>query len=160
MAGSRRNTGGPKADAAWTQPPASESAMTQGARPLRHRDEWNESRRAHAARYRELLPLTVRLLEVRPESPCIYRVFPTRFPDRDAVAATLRLNGIQTGVHYAPAVHRHPAWNNSPIRHAELPVAEAWTAEELSLPMHPDLQFDEIERVADAVHALELALAA
>jgi dTDP-4-amino-4,6-dideoxygalactose transaminase len=34
-----------------------------------------------------------------------------------------------------------------------LPVAEAWAAEELSLPMHPDLRPEEIERVADAVHA-------
>jgi dTDP-4-amino-4,6-dideoxygalactose transaminase len=39
-------------------------------------------------------------------------------------------------------------------------VAEAWAAEELSLPMHPDLTFDEIEFVADAVHALDLALVA
>ena len=34
----------------------------------------------------------------------------------------------------------------------EVPNAEAWAAEELSLPMHPDLTPDEVERVADAVH--------
>jgi dTDP-3-amino-3,4,6-trideoxy-alpha-D-glucose transaminase len=127
---------------------------------LRYLDEWNEARRTHAACYRELLPSGVRVLAERPESPCIYHLFPTRFPDRDTVAATLRLNGIQTGVHYAPAVHGHPAWANSPLSHGELPVAEAWAAEELSLPMHPDLTFDEIEFVADAVHALDLALVA
>ena len=40
------------------------------------------------------------------------------------------------------------------LRHGELPAAEAWAAEELSLPMHPDLRPDEIERVAAAVTTL------
>jgi dTDP-4-amino-4,6-dideoxygalactose transaminase len=114
-------------------------------------DGWNESRRARAARYAELLPAeAVRLLE-RPESPCIYHLYPVRFQNRDAVAATLHGLGIQTGVHYAPAIHGHPAWADRPLRHGELPNAEAWAAQELSLPMHPDLEEGEIERVADAV---------
>jgi dTDP-4-amino-4,6-dideoxygalactose transaminase len=106
-------------------------------------DEWNDTRRAHTARYRELLPTTARIVEDRPESPCIYHLFPVRFDRRDEVAAMLRARGIQSGVHYAPPVHRH----------GELPVAESWAAEELSLPMHPGLRSDEIERVADAVYA-------
>jgi dTDP-4-amino-4,6-dideoxygalactose transaminase len=127
---------------------------------LPYLDEWNEARRASAARYRELLPSDIRLLEERLDSPCIYHLFPARFPDRDAIAAELRARGIETGVHYAPAVHQHEAWVNSPIRHGELPVAEAWAAEELSLPMHPDLQPEEIERVAEAVDAARSAATA
>ena len=71
--------------------------------------------------------------------------------DRDAVGADVREQGIDSAVHYAPAIHGHQAWNEYPIRHGELPVSEAWAAEELSLPMHPDLRPDEIERVAAAV---------
>jgi dTDP-4-amino-4,6-dideoxygalactose transaminase len=37
--------------------------------------------------------------------------------------------------------------------HGSLPVAEMWAAQELSLPMHPDLTPSEIEQVADAVQA-------
>ena len=33
----------------------------------------------------------------------------------------------------------------------EILAAQAWAAEELSLPMHPDLTADEVERVAEAV---------
>lgn len=120
---------------------------------LPHLDAWNDSRREHAVRYRELLSSDVRIVEDRPESPSIYHLFPARFADRNAVAGVLREHGIETGVHYAPAVHGHEAWIDSPLRHGALPVAEAWAAEELSLPMHPDLQPDEIERVVDAVHA-------
>jgi dTDP-3-amino-3,4,6-trideoxy-alpha-D-glucose transaminase len=118
---------------------------------LPYLDGWNEARRANAAYYQELLGSDVQLLEELPDSPCIYHLFPARFTDRDAVAAGLRSRGIETGVHYAPAVHGHPAWASAPPRHGELPVAEAWAAQELSLPMHPDLLPDELDRVAAAV---------
>jgi dTDP-4-amino-4,6-dideoxygalactose transaminase len=114
-------------------------------------NDWNRARRAHAAYYSELLPCTVGLLDERSESPCVYHLFPTRFADRDMVAEVLRARGIQTGIHYAPAVHGHPAWSDRPPRHGELPQAEAWAAEELSLPMHPGLLTEEIESVVDAV---------
>jgi dTDP-4-amino-4,6-dideoxygalactose transaminase len=118
---------------------------------LPYLDGWNEARRTHASYYQELLGSQVRLLEEGPDSPCIYHLFPARFTDRDAVAAELRSRGIETGVHYAPAVHGHPAWASAPPRYGELPIAESWAAHELSLPMHPDLRPDELERVADAV---------
>jgi dTDP-4-amino-4,6-dideoxygalactose transaminase len=118
---------------------------------LGHLDRWNEARQARAARYRELLPLDARLLSERPESPCVFHLFPARFDDRAAVAKFLGARGIGTGVHYAPAVHGHPAWGATPPRHAELPSAEMWAAQELSLPMHPHLTEQELERVADGV---------
>jgi dTDP-4-amino-4,6-dideoxygalactose transaminase len=118
---------------------------------LPHLDSWNDARRDHAALYRELLPDEVRIVEEKPDSPSVHHLFAVRFPDRDAVADVLRAEGIETGVHYFPAVHRHQAWEDCAIRHAALPAAEAWAAEELSLPMHPDLSVQEIERVAEAV---------
>jgi dTDP-3-amino-3,4,6-trideoxy-alpha-D-glucose transaminase len=120
---------------------------------LQHLDDWNEARRSRASLYHDLLPPSVRLLEERPESPSVYHLYPTRFNDRDALASVLNAHGIQSGIHYAPAVHGHDAWRKSTLRHGELPIAEAWAAEELSLPMHPDLRREEIEHVAGAVHA-------
>jgi dTDP-4-amino-4,6-dideoxygalactose transaminase len=121
---------------------------------LSYLDAWNNARRAHAARYRELLGTSVRIVEETADSPSVYHLLAARFDDRDEVAAALGAQGIQTGVHYAPAVHGHPAWRDRPIRYGELSVSEAWAAEELSLPMHPDLRLDEIERVAEAVLAV------
>jgi dTDP-3-amino-3,4,6-trideoxy-alpha-D-glucose transaminase len=120
---------------------------------LPHLDRWNDARRSHAERYRELLPPAARVLEERPESPCIYHIFPVRLEHRDAVAARLRAAGIETGVHYAPAVHGHAMWAGRELRHGVVSEAEAWAEHELSLPMHPDLRLDEIERVSVAVHA-------
>jgi dTDP-4-amino-4,6-dideoxygalactose transaminase len=50
-------------------------------------------------------------------------------------------------------MHGHSVWRRDPLVHGELPNAEGWAATELSLPMHPDLRPEEIERVAEAVHA-------
>ncbi len=120
---------------------------------LPHLDSWNEARRRHAARYRQLLFATANVVEERADSPSVYHIFPVRFENRDVVAATLRKDGIETAVHYTPAVHGHPAWRERPLRHGHLPRAEAWAAEELSLPMHPGLLDVEIEHVVDAIRA-------
>jgi dTDP-4-amino-4,6-dideoxygalactose transaminase len=120
---------------------------------LPHLDRWNQQRREHAATYRRLLPAEVRIAAETPDTPSIYHLFPTLFENRDQVAAALKARGVETGVHYAPAVHGHAAWANMPLMHGSLPVAEMWAAEELSLPMHPDLTREEIEQVAAAVHS-------
>ncbi len=120
---------------------------------LPHLDAWNAARREHAASYRALLPDHVRVLGEREHSPSVYHLFPVRLDDRDNVAAALANGGIETGVHYGTAMHRHPAWEGQPMRCGEVPQAEAWAAEELSLPMHPDLEPAEIELVADALCA-------
>lgn len=116
-------------------------------------DHWAEARRAHAARYRALLAPEVRCVEERPYSPSVYHLFPARFESRDAVAAVLRAHQVGTAVHYSPTVCHHRALREGNERCCDVPVAEAWGAEELSLPMHPGLQLQEIEHVVAAVHA-------
>ncbi|MFL5862883.1 MAG: DegT/DnrJ/EryC1/StrS family aminotransferase [Solirubrobacteraceae bacterium] len=120
---------------------------------LEYLDGWNAARRDRAAEYREHLAGETRLLQERPESPCIYHLFPARFEERDRVAAALQAANIETGIHYPHAVHQHAAWTGSSLVYGDLPVAEAWAAQELSLPMHPDLTPGEIERVAQAVQS-------
>jgi dTDP-3-amino-3,4,6-trideoxy-alpha-D-glucose transaminase len=113
----------------------------------------NAARRRHAAVYRERLDGVTGVLEERPVTPCVYHLFPIRVPDRREVAARLAAHGIATGLHYTPALHHQPALQGL-IRVAGEPVnAEAWAAEELSLPMSPALREDEIERAAQEVVA-------
>ncbi len=67
----------------------------------------------------------------------------------------LRAEGIQVGLHYTPAAHRHAAFANLPAssRPVELPEAEAWAGEELSLPMFAELSDAEVQRMAVACRA-------
>lgn len=117
---------------------------------LRHLERANALRRAHAAHYRQVLRGRVRLLQELPGTPCVFHLFPVRVPDRDRVARRLRRSGIETGVHYTPALHRQPALRRVALCPAELPGADAWATEELSLPMSPLLEPHEVERAAEA----------
>jgi dTDP-3-amino-3,4,6-trideoxy-alpha-D-glucose transaminase len=110
----------------------------------------NRARREHAAHYRDGLAADVLLAE-RDHTPCVYHLFPVRSAERGRVRMRLAELGIETGVHYAPAAHRHPAWDGvlAPLR-GEAPEAEAWAREELSLPMFAELEPSEVERVIAA----------
>jgi dTDP-4-amino-4,6-dideoxygalactose transaminase len=110
----------------------------------------NQARRRHAATYGERLAGHVRLLAERPASPCIYHLFPVRVASRQMVADELKVAGIGTSVHYTPALNRQPALSGFVRAPHGLTNAEAWAAEELSLPMSPALRDDEIERAAEA----------
>jgi dTDP-4-amino-4,6-dideoxygalactose transaminase len=118
---------------------------------LPHLAGWNAARRAHAARYREVLPAAMRVVAERAASPSVHHLLAVRVAERDAVAAALREQGVGTGVHYHPALHEQPPFR-APERAPELPNATAWAAEQLSLPMFAELEPDEIDRVGDACH--------
>lgn len=117
---------------------------------LDHLHEGNRARRRRAATYRERLAGHVGLLDERASSPCVYHLFPVRVPSREAVAEQLRSAGIGTGVHYSPALHWQPVLQGHIRAPYSLPRAEAWAAQELSLPMSPALRDTEIERAAQA----------
>jgi dTDP-4-amino-4,6-dideoxygalactose transaminase len=118
-------------------------------------DEWNAARRWRAQRLRQGLPDDLVLLGERPATPCVYHVFPVRREKRDELAKQLRAAGIQVGLHYTRAAHRHAAFERLPARTRPrgLPEAEAWAAEELSLPMFAELSEGELQRIAFACAA-------
>lgn len=111
-------------------------------------DEWNRARREAAAWYRQALPVEACCLPERAGAHDVFHLFPVRVAERDAVAAALRGAGIATGIHYYPAVHRQPPFESAG---GELPAAERWASEELSLPMFPGLRRDEVEHVCGAL---------
>jgi dTDP-3-amino-3,4,6-trideoxy-alpha-D-glucose transaminase len=117
---------------------------------LPHLEHGNELRKAHAARYRRSLGGRVRMLDELPGATCVYHLFPIRVPDRDGFARRLREAGVQTVVHYTPALHQQPALRRVAVCPAPVPRAEAWAREELSLPMSPLLEDDEVDFVAEA----------
>jgi dTDP-4-amino-4,6-dideoxygalactose transaminase len=115
----------------------------------------NRERRRLAGGYRELLPAGCRVLEEAPERECVYHLFPVRLAERDQVRRRLEQRGIATGIHYWPALHRQPPLTPTP-RGGSLERALAWSEEELSLPIFPELTDAELEAVVEALaEALE-----
>ena len=119
---------------------------------LPHLDAWNAARRAHAARYDAALA-GLRLLApvVREGVQHVWHLYVVRVPERDAVRERLTASGVDSGIHYPIALHLQPAYADLGYRPGDLPVAERWAAEVLSLPMYPELPGDVPERVGRAL---------
>jgi dTDP-4-amino-4,6-dideoxygalactose transaminase len=58
---------------------------------------------------------------------------------RDALAASLRAEGIPTATYYPIPLHRQVAYRRYPVGHAGLAVSDRLAGEVISLPMHPYL---------------------
>ena len=71
--------------------------------------------------------------------------------DRDALAAALKASGIPTAVYYPRPMHLQSAYAAFSAGEGFLPVAEALCARVLSLPMHPDLAPEVVERICAAL---------
>ncbi len=81
-------------------------------------------------------------------------LYPVRILDgrRREVYDRMRTAGIGVQVNYIP-VYWHPYFADRGYRRGLCPVAEAFYAEELSLPLFPDLTEADQERVIDALRA-------
>ena len=81
----------------------------------------------------------------------VYHIYGIRTPRRAKWQAALLEAGVQTGIHYPTPVHLLPAYANLGGRAGQFPHAERAAAEELSLPMFPELTAAQREAVAAAV---------
>jgi dTDP-4-amino-4,6-dideoxygalactose transaminase len=119
---------------------------------LRRLDEWNEHRRAVAARYLERLSGVEGLVLPVPTewAESVWHLFVVRHPQRDALQQRLSDAGVDTIIHYPIPPHLTGAYAAGFDRGA-LPVAETLADEVLSLPMGPHLALDDVDAVAAAV---------
>jgi dTDP-4-amino-4,6-dideoxygalactose transaminase len=119
---------------------------------LRRLDEWNERRRAVAARYLEWLDGAegIVLPAVPDWAEPVWHLFVVRHPRRDDLQERLREAGVDTIIHYPIPPHLTGAYAAG-FAPGDLPVAERLGNDVLSLPMGPHLPLGDAERVAAAV---------
>ena len=123
------------------------------AAKLPHLDRMNAERRRIAGRYLSgIRHPAVRLPEVLPGVEPVWHVFPVRCAERDALERHLSGLGIGTNKHYPTPMHLQPCYADLGYRPGDLPIAEAISAEELSLPMYYGMTEDEIQYVIDGVN--------
>ena len=120
---------------------------------LRYLDDWNSRRRAAAVRYGQLLsgvPEVVLPYEAE-TSEAVYHLYVVRTGERDALAAHLKANDIQSGLHYPLPIHLQNCYRTWSYPNGSLPVTERVAGEILSLPMFPGLTEEEQQRVAGGI---------
>ena len=122
---------------------------------LRHLDEWNERRREIAGLYDAALESRDDITPVIPLPGCesARHLFVVRCRNRDALRDHLDDAGIHTQIHYAYPLHVQPAYRNLGYAEGSFPVAERTAQEIVTLPLHPFLRDDEIERVIEALRS-------
>ncbi|HLA43330.1 MAG TPA: DegT/DnrJ/EryC1/StrS family aminotransferase [Aggregatilineales bacterium] len=126
-----------------------------GVVQLQKLESWNEKRIANAAY------LTENLKTVRP--PVIadgcrhvfhqYTVLAPEGTNRDAMVKRLNERGIGVRVYYPLPVHEQPVFKTMGYS-PQLPVTENLTARVFSLPVHPGLSQDDLERIVHEVNSL------
>ncbi len=73
--------------------------------------------------------------------------------DRDALAQYLNDNGIPCGVYYPIPLHSQKAYQDSRYNEADFPVTNQLVKEVISLPMHTELDDDQIEFITSKIIA-------
>jgi dTDP-4-amino-4,6-dideoxygalactose transaminase len=91
---------------------------------------------------------------VAPGAVHVYHQYTIRVgSERDAFVRELGERGIGTGVYYPIPTHRLPSFGLA----LELPETERAATEVISLPVHPQLTPDDLDRIVEAVNAVAKA---
>ena len=125
-----------------------------GNAQIKKLEGFNERRIQNAAFLSEKLQGFVSTPVVRPGHRHVYHQFTIRARgDRDQWVQALADRGVGTGVHYPRPIHKQPYYIEQGFD-VSLPIAETAAAEVISLPVHPALTNEDLERVAQEVIAL------
>ena len=123
---------------------------------LRYLDRWNDARREVAAGYHQLLKPVPEL--VLPQETAggraVWNQYTIRLTQdssnsryRDEVRSQLQQLGISSMVYYPLPLHLQPVYKELGYQPGQLSVTEQTCHEVLSLPMFPDLSFEEQQQV-------------
>lgn len=129
-------------------------AAAIGRAQLAKLDRFNERRRRNASVLDEGLAGIAGVTTPRERRGYrhVYHQYTVRIErDRDGFQARLREAGIGTAVHYPIPVHRQPFYAHKGYGQVTMPVAEAAAAQVLSLPVHPALSDEDLDRIIESV---------
>jgi dTDP-4-amino-4,6-dideoxygalactose transaminase len=121
---------------------------------LRYLDQWNQQREKIAHNYQELLKNIpgIKLPKAILGGDSVWNQYTILIEkNRDFVKGKLQENGIISMIYYPIPLHLQPVYNNLGYQKGDLPNSEIACEQVLSLPMFPDLTYEEQEQVAYAL---------
>ncbi len=123
---------------------------------LRHLDRWNEKRRRNAAFYSEKLKgAGVILPKEASFAKHIYYLYVIRSKRRDELKEYLLKEGIQTLIHFPTPLHLQRLYQSLGYQKGDFPASEECAKEVLSLPIYPEMENEELGKVAEAIIAFQ-----
>ncbi len=133
---------------------------------LKYIDQWNQQRRAIAARYAQWFAAAgltsadaasvndqapIALLKTLPEAHHIYHQFVVRALRRDELRNFLTERRIGSEIYYPLPLHLQECFAYLGYKKGDLPESERAAKEVLALPIFPELREDEQQRVVAAI---------
>lgn len=115
-------------------------------------DEYNKKRRENASLYTKLLSEKVVCPKEKAGCHHVYHQYTIITPKRDAIQEKLKSEGISSVVYYPIPLHLQEALSYLGYKEGDFPVAEKAAREVLSLPMHPFLSGQTIERIGGIIN--------
>jgi dTDP-4-amino-4,6-dideoxygalactose transaminase len=123
---------------------------------LRHLDDWNAARRAHADRYdAKLSEIGITPPIRRHDEGHVYHLYVVEVDDRAHVQGTLAQRGIATGIHYPVPIHLQPAYADLGRPRGSFARTEHSAERILSLPMFAELTEAQIDLVVSALESAQ-----
>ena len=122
---------------------------------LAHMDEWNDARRAIAAKYDAALSefAWLTLPAGIASGRHIYHLYVIQCARREELRLYLSDNGIGVGIHYPVPLHLQPAFRSLGYGAGDFPVAERLADSILSIPMYPEMTATQQRRIVQAIGA-------
>lgn len=121
---------------------------------LSHLSDWNDRRKAVAARYQAELSDTSLKLPVVPKwAEPVWHLYVIRCARRDALQSFLTRRGIGTQIHYPIPPHLQDAYRDLGLKRGRFPLAERFADTMLSLPIGPHMNLTSVDAVITALHA-------
>lgn len=117
---------------------------------LKKLDIWNNKRRELVKYYLELLAnnSSIKLPIVINDAVPVWHLFTIKVKDREKLIAYLLSQKINTLIHYPVPPHLSPAYSNLDINN-KFPITENIANSILSLPLWPNMQKSQIEKVVN-----------
>ena len=128
-------------------------------------DSYNNSRRNAARKYNEAFKNETKITTPKTVNGCegicdtcdchVFHQYTLKVTgvDRDALVQHLNTNNIPCGVYYPIPLHSQKAYVDTRYKEADFPVTNQLIKEVISLPMHTELEDDQIEFITSKVIA-------
>ena len=122
---------------------------------LDHLDDWNAQRKQIAEFYNLNIhneKLTLPILQEDETEQHVFHIYPVLSEDREILIDYLSMKGIMTNVHYPIPIPMQGAYKGEGWDMKEFPIAKRICAQEVSIPLYPGMNQNEIQYVVETLN--------
>ncbi len=121
---------------------------------LKYIKKWNDKRRKIAKLYSSLLKNNNKIIIPNEElfEKSVYHLYVIRVKNRELLKKILNKNKIAYGIHYPKALTNLTAYKYLKLEKNNFRKANVLEKEILSLPIYPELQFNQVKRICNVIN--------